>query len=180
MYKKLIFYILIIGVSISCSKSGTITKFTRNNDFLKNPEALPKTIVYKTSHDYSDLVPVIMNPEKTKIVSYPAPSDLLYKGQLAKPIALKNRYWLDNRGINQWVVFLKYTYESYSQLKETPSMNEMMLNIADKNPLTEMIICGERNSFDNVVSELNSLIDKGFPDCKRVKIISMTVNSLQE
>ena len=180
MGKKLFFYILIICVSISSCKTNILTKSTKDNNFLKNSEALPQAIVYKTNHDYSDLVPVIMNPEKTQIVTYPAPSDLFYKGKLAKPTALKNGYWLDNRGINERVVFLKYTYETYSQLKEAPGLSEMMLNIAEKNPLTELIICGERNKFNNPVSDLNSLIDNGFPGCKRVKIISMSVNSLQE
>ena len=67
-------------------------------------------IVYKTIKDFSDFVPVIMNAERTKIVSYPAPTDLSLS---AKPTALKNGYWLDNRGISENVVFLNYTYKAY-------------------------------------------------------------------
>jgi len=134
-----------------------------------------QSIVYKTTDNFDDYVPVIMNVEKTRIVAYPAPTDLFYKGVLAKPTILKNGYLLDNRGITENVVFLNYTYEAYSKLKEAPALNELLKNIKEKYPLKELIYCGLRYQYKNEVKELNVLIDTGFPNCKRAKIIPMGV-----
>lgn len=137
--------------------------------------ALPQAIVYKTTADFSNLVPVIMNNERTKIISYPAPGDLYYNGKLSLPVALKNGYWLDNRGINENVVFLKYTYEEYKSLTIAPSIEEMMKNIAEKYPLTELYFCGPRNQLKNEITELNAMIDRGFENCRKADIVPMKV-----
>lgn len=139
-------------------------------------ESTASVIIYKTTKDYSDLVPVIMDAGRTKIVSYPAPSDLFFRSELAKPTGLKKGYLLDNRGINENVAFLKYTYETYSKLTEAPSLKEMMLNITDKYPLKEMIYCGKRNQYKDEIKELNALIDKGFPGCKKAAITPLEVS----
>lgn len=138
-----------------------------------NDEA--QVIVYKTSQDYCQFVPVLMNEERTKIVSYPSPTDLFFEGRLAKPTVLKNGYLLDNRGINKNVVFLNYTYEVYSKLKEAPLLDEMMKNIKNKFPLIELIYCGSRNKYKDELKEMNLLIDNGFQGCKKEEIIPMGV-----
>ena len=130
----------------------------------------PQAIVYKTQADYSDFVPVLMNADKTKIVSYPAPSDIYYQGQLAKPTRLKDGYLLDNRGINEHVAFLNYTYEEYSKLPEAPSMEQMTRNIKVLHPLTDLVNCGLRSQYTDEVEELNRLIDCGFKKCRRVQL----------
>jgi len=132
-----------------------------------------QAVVYKTTEDFDDYVPVIMNKERTEISNYPAPTDLFYEGKLAKPTILKNGYLLDNRGINENVVFLNYTYEVYSQLKEAPALNEMLKNIKEKYPLKELIYCGSRYYLKDEMKELNAIIDAGFPDCKKVEIVPM-------
>jgi hypothetical protein len=130
------------------------------------------TIVYKTTKDFSDFVAVIMNTERTKIVSYPAPTDLSLN---SKPTKLKNGYLLDNRGISENTVFLNYSYEVYINLKTAPSLAEMQKNILEKYPLTEMFLCGSRYSFKDEVSELNALIDARFKGCKKIDIVAMGV-----
>lgn len=129
----------------------------------------PLCIVYKTTKDYSNLVPMLMNDERTKIVSYPDPTDLFCDGKLAIPTPLNQGYLLDNRGINENVVFLSYTYQIYSQLKELPSMDELILSIVDKYPLTAIIYCGPRSKYENNVQKLNALIDIGFIGCKKIE-----------
>ena len=135
----------------------------------------PPMVVYKTRKDYSDLVPVIMDEERTQIVSYPDPSDLFYEGKLAKPTALKDGYLIDNRGINANVAFLGYTYEVYSKLKQPPRMQELLSKIVDKYPLLELVYCGSRTKYKQEIPELDALIDAGFPNCRKVEIISMQV-----
>lgn len=121
-------------------------------------ETSPVVYIYKTRKDYSHLVPVIMNADRTRILSYPAPSDLIRNGQLTLPTALDKGYWLDNRGITPNVVFLSYTYEEYSKMPTAPSKEEMLKHIEDKYPLVNIINCGKRADYKDLVTELNQYI----------------------
>lgn len=122
--------------------------------------ALPHVIIYKTKADYSDLVPVTMNSARTKIVSYPATSDIRPS---AKPLALADGWLLDRRGIGPNTVFTDYTYEEYSSLEKTPTASELMEHIVEKYPLLDLRDCGtDRLSPD----QLNDLIKSGLKGCK--------------
>jgi len=125
--------------------------------------ALPPIIVYKTTKDYSKNVAVTLSDDKTRIVSYPAPSDVSARSY---PTALSKGYWLDNRGISQNTAFLSITYEEYAKLKKAPKLEELYAMIIDKNPIKKMYLCGRGSS---TVSELNALIKKRFKGCERVK-----------
>lgn len=162
----------LILFSCHCSKNTTTSaaESVPSTDNINQVTRGAKAIVYRTNRDYSNLVPVTMNSEKTKIISYPAPTDVFYKGKLAKPTPLKNGYLLDNRGINENTVFLNYTYEEYSRLTEAPSLQEMILRVAEKNPIVEIIDCGLRYQYKDEIKELNALIDANFPGCKKVII----------
>lgn len=120
----------------------------------------PAAVVYKTRKDYRHHVPVILSDDKTRIVSFPAPSDLKRGGTYTLPTSLHKGYLLDNRGINQNVAFLKWTYEAYAALKEPPSADKLYRAIADKNPLTALYSCGLKRDPKNDVAHLNMLIDK--------------------
>ena len=130
----------------------------------KNPPASvasPKVFIYKMKKDYSQNVPVILSSDKKTIVSYPHPRDLYTNGKLALPTKLNDGYWLDNRGINENVAFLSYTYEEYSSFSEVPSISELYKRIIDKNPIKEMWDCGRRHQFRDPVSDLNEAIANG-------------------
>ncbi len=118
----------------------------------------PVVYIYKMKKDYSKLVPVLMNEERTRIVSYPDPVDLQRGGKPALPTPLEGGYWLDNRGIGPTVAFLSYTYEEYIRLAAPPSREEMMERIVDKYPLTEIRACGRRADYKDIVTELNEKI----------------------
>lgn len=118
----------------------------------------PDAIIYKTKANYNTLVPVTLNEEKTKIVSFPAPGDLIYKGKPALPTLLADSFLLDNRGINQNVAFLNITYGEYMALEKTPAAEDLMDMILDDEPLLVMYNCGKRQKFKNEVRELNALI----------------------
>lgn len=118
----------------------------------------PVVYIYKMKKDYSKLVPVLMNEERTRIVSYPDPVDLQRNGKPALPTPLEGGYWLDNRGIGPTVAFLSYTYEEYIRLAEPPGREEMMERIVDKYPLTEIRACGRRADYKDIVAELNEKI----------------------
>ncbi len=133
--------------------------------------AQARVVIYKTAKDYRNNVPIILSNDKTTIVSYPHPSDLVLGENLALPAPLHNGYLLDNRGINKNVAFLKYTYAEYSKLKEAPTLQELQRSIIDKDPLTELWDCGSKANFTDVQQQLNEWIDKGIiqEKCKRLK-----------
>lgn len=118
-----------------------------------------QAIIYTTRKDYSNLVPVILTSDKKGIASYPDIKDIFYKGSLAYPTPLHKGFLLDNRGISQDVAFIKLTYEQYAALPVTPSAEELMNMLVDKNPLTKMYACGLRGKFVNITEEINALID---------------------
>ena len=72
--KKIIGTLIIIALLFSCKSGKSISE--KNNNIPVS--AVEQTIIYKTTRDFSQLVPVTMNEERTKIVSYPAPTDLIY------------------------------------------------------------------------------------------------------
>ncbi|MFZ4581674.1 MAG: hypothetical protein ACOYM7_03395 [Paludibacter sp.] len=143
----------------------------------KTVAATQSAIIYKTTADFSQNVPVIMNSSRTEIVSYPAPTDIFYNGILAQPTLLKNDYLLDNRGITENVVFLKYTYNQYSQFKTAPSIAEMMQNILEKYPLMEFINCGTRTNQANETTYYNAIIDSNFEGCKKSTITVLKITA---
>jgi hypothetical protein len=119
----------------------------------------PKVIIYQTNKDYSKLVPVILNDDKTALVSYPDIKDVFYKGSLAYPTQLHKGYLLDNRGIDKNVAFINLTYEEYSKLSKTPTADQLMEMLIDKSPISRMYTCGIRPSYNDIELELNSKID---------------------
>ncbi|HRZ42579.1 MAG TPA: hypothetical protein P5228_07745 [Bacteroidales bacterium] len=123
--------------------------------------ALPPMIIYKTRGDYQFLVPVTLNPEKTAVIMFPAPTDLQYEGRLAIPENLDQGYLLDLRGINQHTAFLHITYEKYSQLENTPDPAELFSMILDKDPFVEIYVCGVREGRDADIAKAQDLIRNG-------------------
>ena len=122
----------------------------------------PPVFIYKTKADYYYNVPVMMNNDRTAIVSYPAPVDLTYGGKLRLPTHLIDGYLLDNRGIGPNVAFLSYTYEEYSKMEQAPSMEELMSHIISKHPLSIWHQCGRWADYTDIVPQLNALIEKEY------------------
>ena len=186
MNKYIVFYFVwILTGAISCKTvqtesetNNSMIKESATQDKIQQTEHLssvasPIVYVYKTKADYSHNVPVIMDQSKGRIIAYPHPIDLLIGGKLCLPTPLKQAYWLDNKGINPQVAFLKFTYEEYSKLTEAPAMDTLMENILDKNPLLEIHACGRRMDYVHIVEELNQKIEQGelssFPTIQREK-----------
>lgn len=130
----------------------------------------PDAIIYQTKGDYNMMVPVILNDDKSSIVSFPAPGDLKYKGKPATPTVLADGFLLDNRGISLNVAFLDITYEEYMALESTPAPKDLFARILDKDPLTIMYNCGKRSLYKDVVRELNALIlEKDFSTFEKIR-----------
>jgi len=126
----------------------------------KQSAAEPHVIVYKTKKDYDKNVPVTLSDDKSKIVSYPAPTDVVSDNGYTTPTKLKHGYLLDNRGIGLNVAFLKLTYKEYAMLRQAPSLDSMYSMIIDKDPLLELYDCGSRYEMVDPVKEVNEVIKK--------------------
>ena len=159
--RSIVLFIVASGWLFAC-KSNTAKSNKTNVAFTPDFNSSgPPALVYKTKADYSNLVPVILSDDKAVIVSYPHPTDVKIGDAMKTPTALKNGYWLDNKGIGKNVAFLKLTYSEYAALKEAPGIDAMMGMIVDKDPLTEMCNCGNKSALTSPVEQLNNLIDSG-------------------
>ncbi|MCQ2263086.1 MAG: hypothetical protein MJZ70_02270 [Bacteroidales bacterium] len=129
--------------------------------------ASPPTIIYKTTKDYSQYVPVGYADKKIK--SFPAPTDVRVGDKLMTPTALRDGYWLDNRGISPQVAFLSYTYKEYAELPSTPG--DLYQRLLDTDPIIEMWECGPRHTYSDPAKEINQLIKEGNLEsrCRKLK-----------
>ena len=127
--------------------------------------ALPKAVIYKTVADYSDNIPLVMDAAKKNIVSYPDPLDVMN----SRPYMLENGYWLDNRGINENVVFTDYTYMEYAQLQQVPDVEELKKHIIDYYPLLEMYVSVSPRVSANDTQKYNEMVRRNFAGFTRVR-----------
>ncbi len=170
MFKKTTFSVLAVAVAALFSACCASQKNQTANSEPTAAIASPKAIIYQTKADYSRNVPVMLSEDKKSIVSYPGPRDVFTGGELAYPSKLADGWFLDNRGIGANVAFLKYTYEEYSKMAQTPSATELYNAIIDKDPIKKMYFCGPKGSYQNIVDDLNQLIEKkDFSKFKKIK-----------
>ncbi len=152
---RIIIPILIIAMT-ACQPHGKIGRKSQGNS-----SSTPHVLVYKTRADYAERVPVLLSDDRTRIIGYPDPKDVMVNGAYPVPTPLNAGYLLDNRGVGVNVAFLKMTYREYSALQRLPSLDELYGMILDKDPLTELLDLGSRTAFTDPVAEINRLIDTG-------------------
>ena len=157
---KLRAFILISVIISSCKSSQGIPVATNEIMFVSSSIPRLPILVYKTKKNYNNLVPVLLNDDKTQIVSYPDPKDLKVGGSLLLPTLLENNYLLDNKGIGKNVAFLKYTYEEYSKFQTLPTLQELYNNLIDLNPLIELCDCGNKSNYEDLEKQLNEYLRK--------------------
>ena len=126
-------------------------------------------IVYKTKFDYNNFVPVILSDNRLQIVSYPDPGDLYVNSKFLMPTKLHNGFLLDNKGINKNVAFINITYNDYSKLFPL-SLNQMRAAIISVEPLEAFFDCSCMQRDENLITRLNTLIDKNLlvDSCKKL------------
>lgn len=155
----------IIG-SVMLLSCATSKKDKKTENMIDNSAPMvgvpsPPAIVYKTKENYNKLVPVILSPDKSRIVSFPAQSDIRVNGSFSYPDELVGGYLLDNRGINQHAAFLRFTYEDYYNMDNIPTAERLINYIIDDDPFVEIYEVGRRGDFRNPVEEINTIINAG-------------------
>ncbi|MEN8120631.1 MAG: hypothetical protein ABFS35_09805 [Bacteroidota bacterium] len=160
---KYVIFLIVFSFSIACNSS----KKTSNVPLAM---ANAPVLIYKTTNNYIDNVPISLSPDKKEIVSYPHPTDLKNGDYYSIPTKLKGGYLLDNRGVSSNTAFLKLTYKEYAELETAPSLTKLKSLIIDNNPFTRLYHCGKRSDFNNLEKDLNEIIKKNnFNRFKRLK-----------
>ncbi len=157
---KIIITVLSLFIVAGCSSSKINTGMIH--------EQAP-VIIYMTTADYFNNVPITLNEAKDKIISYPAPTDLSYEGEVAYPIKLEKGFLLDRRGVGANTVFTSFTFEEYAALDHAPSLDELFESIVDLNPMKVVCNCGHMSDYKDLISELNRKIEAGLDECNCVE-----------
>lgn len=164
-YFALLFFICVALTFSSCKTNKTVQK-EASTAYATGPQV----IIYKTTENYFMHVPVVLSQDKKSIVSYPAPGDVYYNGDLAFPVKLEDGFLLDRRGVAPESGFLSWTYYEYSRFEKTPSPSELLNKMLDSDPFTIMYDCGKPSQYKDLVNELNVKIKAGnFSDFKQLK-----------
>lgn len=127
-------------------------------------QMIPKAIIYKTSANVLDNVPVTLDASGKGLLSYPAPTDITPESM---PIPLADGYLLDRRGISANSAFTSYTYGGYARLKQVPTQAELMKAIIPGVKVTALVrlpfVTSEAVAD---TAEVNRLIRSGLPGCE--------------
>lgn len=115
-------------------------------------------MVYKVKKPFHGFVPVVLNEDKSDIISYPGKEDALHILERGIALQLQEDYWLDKQGIQAHSVFLSKTLEEWKNLTVIPTPREMMALIQIQEPFAELCDCGNAYTFKNIEQELNQLI----------------------
>ena len=83
---------------------------------------MPKALLYKTTGDYLDNVPVQLNPDGS-LLSFPSPADIPAS---ARPVVLANGWILNPMGVTNRTVFTRYTLDEYRRLPQPPAPEEIL------------------------------------------------------
>lgn len=121
-----------------CSSSKTAPALVENPErpaVLGRADTMPKAVIYRTSGDFRDNVPVTLGPDGT-LQSYPAPSDLT-PGR-SEPLSLADGFLLDRRGVSLNSAFTRYTYAEYAALPQTPAPDQLLKAIIPGARVTEI------------------------------------------
>ena len=138
-----------------CERNKALTHSTHEN-------ASRPVVIYKTTSDYSNNIPVVMDRKKERIVAYPAITDVTNS---KRPTKLTNGFLLDNFGVQENTVYTSYTIEEYQKLNKQPNLNELESRIIDKNPFVEMYrYMGSASTIEG----LNQEIQNGFNNSNKI------------
>jgi len=163
---SVILFTLVLGIfliHISCSSTKKNATGSDSGDKQGGSVSVPgpPAIVYKTKKDYYKHVPVTLSEDKSKIIAFPAQSDLKVNGKYTYPTRLSSGYLLDNRGVGKNTAFLRFTYDDYYTMDNIPTPERLMNYIIDDDPFTELYDCGRKSDYDNPVEMLNRKIESG-------------------
>ncbi len=162
--------IAVAALSVACSSTkpeeGATQQPVATTPVLSKPvvNQRPKARIYKTNGDYRLNVPVTL--ADGNITSYPDVADII---PAMLPIELADGYILDRRGITSNTAFTTYTYEAYSSLEQTPSVDVLKDAIIPEATVVEIIqLPFEAQTAVADTARCNQLIRSGLPGCTTI------------
>lgn len=87
------------------------------------PAVLPKGLLYKTSGDYNNNVPVQLSADGKTLISFPAPGDI---PDDPLPVVLADGWLLSRIGVTDNTRFTRWTYAEYHELPQVPTPKEII------------------------------------------------------
>ena len=157
--------------NVTATNDNSITRYTAK----KMSSALPKAKIYKVNPYYVDKVAVSMSPDKSRLISFPAPSDVT---DATSPVGLIDGYYLDCQGIGINTMFLQWTRHEYNRMSQTPSKAQIMEAILPASYIEEIIELPLTTSLAlSDTATVNNMIREGLPGCKVIK--GAAINVLQ-
>lgn len=171
MKSSLIISSLLLGflgvITLSCNKKAVIIAPQSSSATINSSVAmLPKAKIYRTNGDYDKNVPITLNQERNKVVSYPAPSDI---GEFCTPVPLDNGFLLDRRGITATSAFINMTYSDYAALENAPRPSELLEMVIPDARVTEIYLLPYRvGEAQKEIPQINLLIKDGMKDCEKI------------
>lgn len=136
---------------------------TLQNDPTTPNSVAPSFMIYKTKRDYSDLVWVELSADKTKVIAYPDPKDIL--NQI--PIQMHDGYY--SGSVDADTSFVNIKIEKYATFKTLFSPQQLYSLIINKNPFAELYNCGPKTGLGQITA-INTLIDsnKLYTQCSKI------------
>lgn len=161
---------VLVGLTACCGKKNAAGGSTTTTGDAAGASS-PRVLVYRTKIDHADHVPVLLSADHTRIISYPAPTDLKTANGLPVPTPVGQGYLLDNRGISRDVAYLGITWAEYAALPEAPALEKLDALIIDRDPLTELWEGDRRANIADPVKEVSAWVAAGELEkhCKRLK-----------
>lgn len=156
----------IVALTILFSSCKPLSDSTASSVAPVTSRFVPNAVIYKTKMDYSQYVPVNLDATKSRIVSYPHPTDLTKN---STPLKLINDWWLDRRGITINSVFTSFTYDDYSKLSKAPNIRILQERIIDDDPfiaILQLPITAHEAATDT--AKCNQIIRTAIQSCTRV------------
>lgn len=163
---KIIFSLLLLLTIIVGCKTLEDNKLGDSSMTSVTSRFVPNAVIYKTKMDYSQLVPVNLDATKSRIVSYPHPTDV---SRNSTPLKLINGWLLDRRGITQNSAFTSFTYDEYSKFTNAPKIRILQEKIIDDDPFIAIIqlpISSSEAIADT--AKCNDIIRSALQSCKRI------------
>lgn len=124
--------ILVVLLAMGCSGGKPVAE---------SAAAQRPVMVYRTTGDFYDKVPVGLDAERQRIVSYPAPGDLWQAGNPKLPVRLAKGYLMDRQGVGANAAFLGIDYATYGAKEHAPSLATMEAALLERAPFAELYDC---------------------------------------
>lgn len=124
-----------LSVLLPGCRGGSAATAVSASSYAGQAQALPRALIYRTSGDFNDNVPITLDASRQRPVSYPAPTDIT---AASAPVVLADGWLLDRRGISAGSVFTRYTYRGYSALDSVPPVAVLMDSVIPGATVTEI------------------------------------------